>query len=541
MAKSFEYYFAQLRKTEEHRSKEAEVAIRKLYKELLQDTKHFLAEEYYELAEDGELTFDILLSKGQNARFLEEVEQRLNGLSPKVSQEIQQTVEEMYTMAYNGMVDAVIFTQTREELKASLAGLKGVSPETIKATVENPIAGLTLKDTLEKNRKNIIWDIKRQIGVGLTNGDRYDTMARRVAKSLDGDYKKAITIVRTEAGRVREAGHLASARNINETLKNGTTSMRLVKTWKTMKDGRVRDHHHTMDGVTVAMDEDFVLPGGVKTQAPKQSGVASEDINCRCFVKYELKEDKTTAPDKAAKVTPKKLEIGEPYKLEHSEKDRQSIETYSKWKKDIEKATGKPIGDKKVKEMLDAVSDYTGEDYLNICSASADFKGLWGTYSATMDVAQRKEAKAKMEAVEQFLSLAPKHKGTVYRGLGFEAGGDFDVGSWDKFSAQMVEGNIIKMDNMSSWSSKEHVARQFASEKSGFDETADTVAEVILRLKDSKSGVHIADLARADVQYQDEVLFSRDVQYRIKKITKTSKFDDDDVENIKMIVDLEEA
>lgn len=191
--------------------------------------------------------------------------------------------------------------------------------------------------------------------------------------------------------------------------------------------------------------------------------------------------------------------------------------------------------------MLDAVSDYTGEDYLNICSASADFKGLWGTYSATMNVAQRKEAKAKMEAVEQFLSSSPKHKGTVYRGLGFEAGGDFDVGSWDKFSAQMVEGNIIKMDNMSSWSTKEHVARQFASEKSSFDETADTVAEVILRLKDSKSGVHIADLARADVQYQDEVLFSRDVQYRIKKITKTSKFDDDDVENIKMIVDLEEA
>lgn len=295
MAKSFEYYFAQLRKTEEHRSKEAEVAIRKLYKELLQDTKHFLAEEYYQLAEDGKLTFEILFGKGQNTRFLEEVEQRLNGLSPKVSQEIQQVVEEMYTIAYDGMVKAVVSSQTSEELKAALTGLQGVSPETIKATVENPIAGLTLKDTLEKNRKNIIWDIKRQIGVGLTNGDRYDTMARRVAKSLDGDYKKAVTIVRTEAGRVREAGHLASAKNINETLKNGTTSMRLVKTWKTMKDGRVRDHHHTMDGVTVAMDEDFVLPGGVKTQAPKQSGVASEDINCRCFVKYHLEEATETA------------------------------------------------------------------------------------------------------------------------------------------------------------------------------------------------------------------------------------------------------
>ena len=62
--------------------------------------------------------------------------------------------------------------------------------------------GLTLKDTLEKHRKDIIYAIKRDIGVGLSNGDRYTTMARRISKNLDGDYKKSIRIVRTEAHRV---------------------------------------------------------------------------------------------------------------------------------------------------------------------------------------------------------------------------------------------------------------------------------------------------------------------------------------------------
>lgn len=291
MAKSFDYYFAQLRKTEDHRSKKAEVEIRKLYKEVLADTKKFVAEEYYELAENGELTYEILRSKGQAARFLSEVEQRLDGLTTKVSQEIQTAVEEMYKLSYDSMVQAVQMSQTKKELRECLEGLQGVSVDTIKAAVENPIAGLTLNDTLERNRKNIIWNIKREIGTGLTMGDRYETMAKRIAKSLDGDYKKAITIVRTETGRAREKGHLDSAKEINDALKEGSTSMRMVKTWKTMKDGRVRDTHGSMEGITVAMDEEFILPSGVKTMAPKQSGVASEDINCRCFVKYELMDD----------------------------------------------------------------------------------------------------------------------------------------------------------------------------------------------------------------------------------------------------------
>ena len=34
--------------------------------------------------------------------------------------------------------------------------------------------GLTLKDRLEKNRKNVVYDIKQQIGVGLANGNSGD-------------------------------------------------------------------------------------------------------------------------------------------------------------------------------------------------------------------------------------------------------------------------------------------------------------------------------------------------------------------------------
>ncbi len=294
MPKDLNYYMNQLRRIEEHREAGAERAIRKTYKEILRDTQHWLSDEYIRLSENGELTYAMLQSRGEYARFLEEVETRLNGITPKVSQEIRETVEEIYRISYTGMTDAVLKAQNSNELRTALEGISGVSEDVVKAAIENPIAGLTLNDTLERNRRNIIYSIKQQIGIGLTQGDRQTTMAKRIAKVLDDDYKKAVRIVRTETHRVIESGHADSAREINRELENAGVDDRLVKIWRNMADARVRDTHAPMEGQTVAADEKFKLPSGAKADAPGNSGVASEDINCRCFVEYELRPIKKT-------------------------------------------------------------------------------------------------------------------------------------------------------------------------------------------------------------------------------------------------------
>lgn len=306
MAKDLQYYYAQLRRIEEHREKSAEKEIRKLYKSMLTDLQHFISDEYVKLAEDGQLTYEILRGKNEYARFLDEVEKRLNGISTKVSKEIRTTVNEMYKLSYDGMVDAVRKSTSSDALRAAFKGVKGATPEMIKAAVENPIAGLTLNDTLEKNRRDIIYNIKKQIGIGLTTGDRMSPMARRIADSLDGDYKKAVRIARTEVHRVKETGHNDCVEEIDQTLQNGTTSLRMVKIWRTMKDERVRPQqrvktkggwktvirgnadHMKMEGQTVLANELFDLGGGLKAKAPGQSGDASNDINCRCVVTFEL-------------------------------------------------------------------------------------------------------------------------------------------------------------------------------------------------------------------------------------------------------------
>lgn len=526
MARDFDYYFAQLRKTEDHREKQAEVEIRKLYKGLLKDTKQFLADEYFTLAQDGKLTYEILRANTRNTRFLAEVEQKLNGLSLEVSQEIKQTVERMYTLAYDSMVEAVQKASDTKELHDAFVGLQGVTPETIKAHLDNPIAGLTLSDTLEKNRKEIIWDIKRQIGVGLTMGDRYDTMARRIAQSLDGDYKKAIRIVRTEAGRAREAGHLDSAKGINDALKEGTTNMRLVKTWKTMKDERVRSSHQSMNNKTVPMDEDFILPDGSKAQAPRMSGVASQDINCRCFVKYHLSDEYGSVD----------AEMGKPYSLDPSPDDKLTVEQYNDAKKRLEKASGKAFSDREVKTMLDSVNEYTGGDYTNILAAGGDFKGFYSQYSMMLSDAQKKKALVDYENVEKFLENAPKYKGKVYRGMGFDIGGDFDDGSFDDFMAELESG-VLTSPSLTSWTTKKSYLGNIFDARTGLDDSAEAMARVTLVMDDSKSGVDIKDFAR--IKEQDEVLFSKNVSYDVVDIQQSSHFDDD-VEIIDITVKLKE-
>lgn len=296
---ALEKYLYQLRRIAKHREEKAEKEIRKLYKELLKDLNGFLGNIYATYSEDDMLSYSALAKAGMDARFLEEVEQRISGITPRVASQINETVTQTYEACYDGMVNAVRKAAgDREVLKQAFSAVSAVTPDVIKAAVNNPVSGLTLKDTLEKHRKDIIYDIKQNIGVGLSNGDRYSTMAKRIAESLDDDYKKSVKIVRTEAHRVRETGFNDATTALNDTLKKGTSGMVFAKTWRTMQDERVRPNkakgkskkynHVKMDGVTIPQDELFVLPSGATCKCPSQTGVAGEDINCRCYLSYSL-------------------------------------------------------------------------------------------------------------------------------------------------------------------------------------------------------------------------------------------------------------
>ena len=301
-----------VRRIEEHREEKAVRELQKLYRSLIKDLRKVMGNTFADYAdpETGKLTYADLHRQGLDARLLEEVAAHVSSVSSEESRIIRETVEQTYANCYSGMVQAVGKAVDNEELKEAFSAVEAVKPEVLRAAVNNPVHGLTLSDQLEKNRADIVWGIKQAVGVGLSEGDNYTTMAKRIQKELigpdgsGGSYYKAVRIARTEAHRVREEGNLDAAQNLTEKLE--PAGMTMVKTWHTMKDERVRPNrarktkggwkyskggkydHQKMEGVQVPINEEFTLPSGAKTQAPGKSGVAGEDINCRCFLSYDV-------------------------------------------------------------------------------------------------------------------------------------------------------------------------------------------------------------------------------------------------------------
>lgn len=280
-------YQNQLRKIAEHRTSGAEQEILAVYSSVLQRLQGIVG-RYYTVYSNGEGTLsaaDLRLA-GQYKGFLQDVLHGLEQLSEPQQEAIRSAVESAYTVCYDGMAAAVKEAASGStSLQNALHGLSASTPEAVAHIVEHPMQKLTLSHVLQKKRRQITHKIRQTLSVGLANGDSYPQMANRIADALNGDYKKAIRVVRTEANRAinrgfqdvsEEAAHLLQGSEYLE-----------VKEWCSAEDGDVRDAHRKLDGKMIPATEAFEIDGK-KAQCPGGFGVAELDINCRCFLKYAL-------------------------------------------------------------------------------------------------------------------------------------------------------------------------------------------------------------------------------------------------------------
>ena len=138
----------------------------------------------------------------------------------------------------------------------------------------------SLEDITSSTGRSIMSVVER----GLENG----LSTRAIAQNLiDTDQSgifnlgRANRIARTESTRVVNQATTESYRTLQA---NG---IQVKKQWLTARDEKVRDSHVTLDGQTVAANENFQLPsqyGGFEASSPASFPVAGENINCRCTV-----------------------------------------------------------------------------------------------------------------------------------------------------------------------------------------------------------------------------------------------------------------
>ena len=100
---------------------------------------------------------------------------------------------------------------------------------------------------------------------------------RRVEGRGNQAFRRAMTIARTEKGRVLSESRLHAMNKAKE------AGADVVKQWDSTMDSRTRDDHRKLDGQIREIDEPFEVDGH-KGMAPHKFGRPEQDINCRCMM-----------------------------------------------------------------------------------------------------------------------------------------------------------------------------------------------------------------------------------------------------------------
>jgi len=153
----------------------------------------------------------------------------------------------------------------------------------VRAAVKNPLDKIAQK----RLRKNSLAKIKSTVTQGLIRGQSYPKMMQGIKNSINGTAAAATQIVRTEGQRAQVLGQEAVYGLAEE---QGVEGRRI---WDATLDARTRPDHGALDGVPEKRGVDgehlgWTFPDGVHTSGPLQSGVAKQDVNCRCRERFEI-------------------------------------------------------------------------------------------------------------------------------------------------------------------------------------------------------------------------------------------------------------
>lgn len=155
--------------------------------------------------------------------------------------------------------------------------LAAVSPELVEGTAVSLIKGVT--DVARARIGSVVTqtmigalsptDAIKQIGENLEDPSIFRDI-----------FTRSEVIYRTETGRLLNMGLAWSSQLTASALKKA--GVRMLKTWLTANDERVRPSHQALHGQTVDLEKPFFV-GGFKAFGPHDPNLpAKEAINCRC-------------------------------------------------------------------------------------------------------------------------------------------------------------------------------------------------------------------------------------------------------------------
>ena len=259
----------------EKMSKNTQKEIIKEFSRALKEMRSSLGLYYEKYSKDGVLTYSEMAKYNRLKALNDELSKKLATVYKSNGKNIKGLLENVYNEAYLGAGYA-IETEAMINLKFAM-----INMDTITASIENPISGLTLSERLEKHRGDIIINIKSEVTQGLIRGEGYGKIAKRIKSKLDGDASKAIRVAQTETHRV-----LGDARETGFQ-KAQDMGIELKKVWDATLDNKTRSSHQSLDGQVADKDGYFHIDG-YASKSPSNFSIAYLDISCRCSVRAEI-------------------------------------------------------------------------------------------------------------------------------------------------------------------------------------------------------------------------------------------------------------
>jgi HK97 family phage portal protein len=153
--------------------------------------------------------------------------------------------------------------------KKDIADFNGIDPRVQRYLKERTVAvaGIVDEFTLSSFRDGIAAQLEEDASI--------EAVTKYTQSFFDGmETWRAARIARTETAS-------AAAFAQDQTLRQNSDVIE-QKEWVTAGDEFVRDSHQEVEPVSV--EDNFILGSGVETPSPGNSGIAEEDINCRCAV-----------------------------------------------------------------------------------------------------------------------------------------------------------------------------------------------------------------------------------------------------------------
>ena len=188
---------------------------------------------------------------------------------------INNNLPEVYAMNYNATGEA-------------FNGIGGYSftltdADTIRNLVESDSSLLPMREL--DFAKDVAWNIEKmnaEVLQGILQGEPIDKIADRLAQVIGMNLRSAVSAARTMVTSAENKGRQDGFERA------AAAGIILEREWIATSDGRTRDWHRELDGVTVGVDEPFENAIG-KIMYPGDPSANGANIwNCRCTIAAKI-------------------------------------------------------------------------------------------------------------------------------------------------------------------------------------------------------------------------------------------------------------